>query len=587
MSVRSMQVKTPKPRCWLNHVNYRKSPFSALPAALACVGWAAAQSIPPDEMHARSFPYVPPSLIAFCTQVDSVEVPVVVRDGQHRAVPGLTRDDFEIYDAGKKQAITAFSVQHFTPRGDAGGGTKPAVVPAAAANAASPKGESRPRFVALCFDDLNTDVAALKPAKEAAERFVKTGLAPGDRAAVVTTALSQDSAFIGDVPKLVEQIAKVTAHRRFSDDSGLQCPRLRPYEAYLIANHLDPQLLDGKILESLACSGRAMITPDQLTAMAKAIWEQALFNSRNTLRVIDGLVGGMAQLPGERMILLTSGGFLTGNLEADEDLLMTKALHAEVVINTLDAKGLYALAPGGDASERPQVDREAVIRDAQTQSRQAQAKDDGMAVLAAGTGGTFYHNSNDLLRGFRDLGIVPETMYVLSFTPSEVVADGRFHSLKVRLATGKGHSLQARLGYTAPSANAAAPSRLDREMMASDTVADLPAVLSWEQRAGPPGVTMVAHLDIGRLHFETRHNRRGQQLTFVAVLLGSRGGFVAGEQSDLELNFKENTFAQFAKTGLSILMTIQAPPGTYSVRAVAQDALEGKLAAASGTVQVK
>jgi hypothetical protein len=55
----------------------------------------------------------------------------------------------------------------------------------------------------------------------------------------------------------------------------------------------------------------------------------------------------------------------------------------------------------------------------------------------------------------------------------------------------------------------------------------------------------------------------------------------------LELNFKENTFAQFAKTGLSILMTIQAPPGTYSVRAVAQDALEGKLAAASGTVQVK
>jgi hypothetical protein len=42
-----------------------------------------------------------------------------------------------------------------------------------------------------------------------------------------------------------------------------------------------------------------------------------------------------------------------------------------------------------------------------------------------------------------------------------------------------------------------------------------------------------------------------------------------------------------AKTGLSVVMTLEAPPGSYSVRAVAQDALEGKLAAAGETVQIK
>jgi hypothetical protein len=53
------------------------------------------------------------------------------------------------------------------------------------------------------------------------------------------------------------------------------------------------------------------------------------------------------------------------------------------------------------------------------------------------------------------------------------------------------------------------------------------------------------------------------------------------------MNFTEATFERLAKTGLAVSMTLDAPPGSYSVRAVAQDALEGKLAAASGTVQIK
>jgi VWFA-related protein len=545
-------------------------------------------------MHARTVPYVPPTPVALRTEVDLVEVPVVVRDGQHRAVAGLTKDDFEIYDAGKKQTITAFSVQRFISPAATSGAAKAAVLPAAAGDAAGPKGEPRSRFVALCFDDLNIDAAALKPAKSAAERFVKTGLAPGDRVAVVTTAQPEDVEFIGDVPRLVERIAKVTANRRFSGDVSPQCPRIRPYEAYLIVNHMDNQVLEAKVAEYQACGGRVPRPQEQVVSLAQGIWQNALMNSRNTLRVMDGLVGGMAKLPGQRMILLTSAGFLTGDLESDEDLLMARALHAEVVIDTLDARGLYTVLPGDDASDSPPVGRtprRAQIVEAQSAGRQEEAKDDGMAVLAAGTGGTFYHNSNDLLRGFQELGMVPEIMYVLGFAPSGVAADGHFHSLKVRLAAGKRYSLQSRLGYNASSANAAArvspPSRLDSEVIAGNTIADLPAEFTWEQRAGPPGITMIAHLDIARLHFETKENRRQQKLTLVGVLLDARGGVVTGKRSELEMNFTEATFARLAKTGQVVSMTLPAPPGSYSVRAVVQDDLEGKLAAASGSVEIK
>ncbi|MGB7719737.1 MAG: VWA domain-containing protein [Bryobacteraceae bacterium] len=563
----------------------------ALLAALAILGLAMAQSVAPDEAHARTVPYVPPPKVTIRTEVDVVEVPVVVRDGQHRAVAGLTKNNFEVYDTGVRQTITAFSEQHFTSQADAGSGTKPAIVAAAPAGAAEPKDEPRPRYLALCFDDLNMDPLALKPVKEAAERFVKTALAPGDRVAVVTVAQQQDYEFTGDVPTLAEQIAKVTSHRRSTDDSVQQCLRIRPYEAYLIANRMDDELLKAKTGECSACY-HAPCPPNQVTSVSEAIWEHSLSNSKNTLRVLGGLVDGMAKLPGERMILLTSRGFLTGNLEADEDLLMAKALHAGVVINTLDAKGLSVIIPTGDASAPAGwvLPSERVV-ETKNAERVAQAQDDGMAVLASGTGGAFYHNNNDLAHGFRVLGMVPETMYVLGFSPSGVAADGRFHSLKVRLAADKRYSLQARLGYAASSASAAVPSsplsKLDSEAMASDTLADLPIRFTWEQWAGPPGITMVAHLDLDRLHFEIRQGRRGQKLALVGVLRDSRGGFVMGKRSELDLNLTDATFAQLTKAGFTVSMTLEAPPGSYSARGVAQDALEGKLAAASGAIEVK
>jgi VWFA-related protein len=547
-----------------------------------------AQTIAPGEIHARTVPYVPPSAVRLRTEVDVVEVPVVVRDGQHRAVAGLTKNNFEVYDTGVRQTITAFSEQRFTSQVDAGGGAKPAAIPAASAGT---KGEPRPRFVTLCFDDLNTEALALKPAKEAAERFVKTSLTPGDRVVVVAVAQSQDFEFTGDVPKLVERIAKVTSHFRSTDDSVQQCLRIRPYEAYLIANRMDDELLKAKTAECSACY-HAPCPPNQVTSMSEAIWEHSLSNSKNTLRVLGGLVDGMAKLPGERMILLTSAGFLTGNLEVAQDLLMAKALHAEVVINTLDAKGLYVVNPTGDASAPAGwvLPSERVV-ETKNAERVADAPNSAMAVLASGTGGAFYHNNNDLALGFRRLGMVPEIMYVLGFSPSGVAADGHFHNLKVRLAADKRYSLQARLGYAASSANTAVPSsppsKLDSEAIASDAISDLPVRFTWEQWAGPPGITMVAHLDLDHLHFETRQDRRTQKLTLVGVLLDSHGAFVTGKRSDLDLNLTDATFAQLAKAGFTVSMTLEAPPGSYAVRGVVEDALEGKLTAASGAVEVR
>ena len=530
--------------------------LKSLGAALACLGLATAQSIASDEIHSQNVAYVPPSGIRLRTEVRVVEVAVVVRDEFFHAVDGLTRDDFEIYDNGKKQAIAAFSVEHFVPRGDA------ANSPVADER---PNGPPRPRFLALCFDDLHLLPNALNTVKEAGKRFVTASLSPGDRLVVVRTSRSEDVRFTSDVPALVEQIEKLTPFLPAAQDDSEPCPRMAPHEAYQIAEHRDPgnHLLQAKMAECISCYNRPC-TDVEITGRARVIWLRTRQNTATSLGVIDSLVDGMAKLPGQRIVVLTSGGFLTGTLEADVDRLMDKARRAEVTIDGLDARGLYLNASAGTAY-------------------------DGMGILASGTGGTFFHNNNDMELGFRELGMLPGTSYMLGFAPS-AAPDGKFHNLKVRLAAKKSYSVEARLGYTATSdagAVTSTASKLDSEVMASDTVADLPASFTWENWPGPPAITMVVHLDFNLLHFKPNGDRRSQKLALVAVLRDNRSNFVTGRGSVLELNLREATFERFAKSGFTAALKIEAPPGSYSVRAVAEDAMEGKLAAASAEVQVK
>jgi hypothetical protein len=206
-------------------------------ALTVLLGLAFAQSIPEAEIRAMSYPYAPPDVHILRAHVELVEVPVVVRDSHQRAVAGLTRDNFEISDTGKIQTITSFSVQDFARQRESQASASAAPAPS------DRKNSSRPRFVTLLFDNLNTSNADLKPAKDAAQRFIATSLAPGDRVAVATTAATEIVEFTGDLQALASRIAKVTGQQRLVEDGGLMCPSIRPIQAYLLAYNLEPDLL--------------------------------------------------------------------------------------------------------------------------------------------------------------------------------------------------------------------------------------------------------------------------------------------------------------------------------------------------------
>jgi VWFA-related protein len=564
------------------------------------VALAAQQAIGPDEFRARSGPYVPPPPPSTLrTEVKLVEVPVVVRDGKHRAVPALKQSDFQVFDLGKKQEITTFSVEAATPAAAPAAITNDATPAQPASGAAAPAAKAqRPRFIALCLDNLSTPFADLRRTKTSAEKFVRTGLAPGDRVAVVTTAWSPSTiTFTDEVPKLVESIEKVTPQQRFSDNDASQCPRITAYQAYLIYNHMDNQTLEGVVQEDMACKRmRHADAIQDVTNMARMVWEHSLSNSTNALYGIGGVVDSLGKLPGRRMLLLASSGFLSGNLEYLLDEMTTKALHAEVVINALDSKGLYALPPGRPIDAPPARGRSqrTQIAEMSIQSRQESAKDDGMAVLAVGTGGSFYHNSNDLDQGFHQLATIPDVVYVLGFSPSDAAPDGRYHPLKVKLASGNHYSVQSRMGYTAPTkappADRRQPSKLDTEVMTTDTLAEVPVTMTSEPGKpdnGNPTLNVRMHVDVSGLKFDTREDRRALKLMFVVAVLAPGGAFIAGRQGEIDLALKQPTFDGFASNGFNVTLPLQAPPGTYTLRGVVQESIEGKISAASLPVELR
>ncbi len=172
--------------------------------------------------------------------------------------------------------------------------------------------------------------------------------------------------------------------------------------------------------------------------------------ARETLLSIETVVRAMSKLSGERTLVLVSPGFLSLSPEAMnfKSQVLDQAAVANVVINALDARGLYAGnvdASQGPASTISQFNGQT----SQDHLASMQASENAMAELADGTGGTFFHNNNDLAGGLRRLAAAPEYLYLLEFSLQSVKPTGTYHSLQINVDRA-GVNVQARRGFFAP-----------------------------------------------------------------------------------------------------------------------------------------
>lgn len=385
-----------------------------------------------------------PAVPTFKVDVKLVLVRVVARDGEGHAIGDLQLEDFELFDKSKPQVISHFSVRKVDQSRAASGQS----LPTPGGNTPAPA----ERYVAYVFDDVHIALGDLAHARDAFEGQLAS-LEPGDRAAILTTSRKTLLDFTADRAKL-RQTAELLKPNPSSMAGQHGCPHMSYYLADLIENKHDPEAIQGATRDAAACGVSARFAGQIVSGAARqqlAIGER---ESRDSLAVLKEIVQGMAGMSGPRSIVLVSPGFLTSQLSYEYSEVVDRAVRSQIVINALDARGVFVPVNGGDASVRRWTSSPSSFG-----NQEVLEESDVLRALADGTGGMLFHNSNDLTEGFRRLAGVPEYSYLLGFAPQNLKPDGKFHDLKVKLKSPQKLTLQARRGYYAPNRNGDTPAK--------------------------------------------------------------------------------------------------------------------------------
>ena len=384
--------------------------------------------------------------------IDRLLVPVVVRDRLGHTINDLKKEDFEVLDNDKPRAISGFSMQR---RG--------AVDPTQAAPSApatNSEGTIPNRITVFLYDDMHLRFEDLAHARAAGAAVLAGALSGTDMAAVVSVSGAVNSGLTRDRDKLQAALGQLSPHTMYRPDST-DCPYIDYYEADQIENKHNPVAVQDAVRKYINChpaiaSSSEAGNPNSSNAegLVAGAAQRALNVGRmdvlSTYAGIAAFIRRMAQLPGQRTLVLVSPGFL--NIEQEsldaESRIIDLAARSNVTFSALDARGLYTTEM--TASQRsPLLGGPSLEVNAEIQRSSMKRSENVMADLADGTGGTFFHNSNDLEAGLKELTETPECVYMLELSVSDVKRNGNLHRLSVKV-NRDGAQIAARRSYFMP-----------------------------------------------------------------------------------------------------------------------------------------
>ncbi len=523
----------------------------------------------------------------FHIRVNEVQVRVVVREPGGKVVDNLTKNDFQLFDNNKLQAISTFALERAP--------TQPAATTPGAStgvtNAAPTEAVVPVRFVALMFDDTHLKTEDALVVRNAANKVIDT-ITPADRVALRTTSGAVEQDFTNDLALLRNTLLRIIPRPMTGNLLINECPSISYFQAERMLNFHDADATNAAIADAWGCEyhhdPNMYAQAAQLAdSRARQVLAEGEADIDSWIRRIEDVVRMLAGMPGQRIMALISPGVVSAEVSRSMQELIDRAVKAGVVVDTIDARGLYTPDMGDisapDAGEQSGAHTRFHLLE---QSLSGQILGD----LAAGTGGTWFHNRNDLDAHLQQIIAAPPVSYVLSFSPQNLKPDGRYHTIKVQIAAGKDLVVQARRGYFAPKKALdpaeQAQAEIEQVLISQDELNEIAVELKTQffmKDSADASLSVLAHFDLKSIHFRKTDGRNDNDLTVATVIFDENGHYIAANEKTLRIRMHDTTLEKLSKTGVTIKSTFDLKPGTYLVRLVARDSEGGQMAARNAT----
>ncbi|MCU1328080.1 MAG: hypothetical protein JWN34_3450 [Bryobacterales bacterium] len=518
--------------------------------------------------------------VKFKSESNLVVIDVGVKDKSGKALPGLKKSDFVILEDGKPQQISVFEFQRLDS--DEPPPAVPAIRPAKPGDPPAPALVAKPllptgpkpiiryqdrRLVAMLFDFSTMAVQEQIRAQKAAQDFLKTQMKPADLVAVLTA---------GTGPLKVTQ--------DFTDDRD----RLEEVIKQL-------KIGDGSDLAALGGNGDDTAGEDTGAAFNADETEFNIFNNDRKLATLETAAKLLAALPEKKALIYFSSGLeQQGNdNRAQLESAINAAKRANVAFYPIDARGLQASAPAGDASAAGGRGSSAFTGGAV--SGRGASRDNSqetLSTLASDTGGKLFVDDNDLALGMSRARDDISSYYIVGYYSTNGRTDGKFRRVQVKLADPK---LQAKLDYKSgyfgekefkKFTSSDKESQLEQALMLGDPITDLSlsAETSYFRLARDRYfVPFAVKIPGSEIALAKSKGHAQTEFEFIGQVRDEKSKLVAVVRDGIKIKLAEQTAAQLSSRPIAYDTGFAVAPGTYTLKFLARENETGKM----GTYETK
>jgi VWFA-related protein len=547
-----------------------------------------------------------------------IQIDATVTDKNGKVVPGLGIADFEVYENGELQRLSAVSFVSRTAGGASiADRTDSAATATPVGKPLQVKKESVRNTIAILVDDLNLSFASVYYTRRALRRFVEQQMQPGDVVAVIRTgggvgALQQ---FTSDKTLLYAAIDRIRWNPLgASGIDALLSVGQTPGEMTERFNSESDVIAAGAGTDPVSSQRRSILTRENISDKKRTDYD-AFKNSneqnegiiaQTSLGTMKYILESMRSMPGRKNMMLFSDGLSIGE-ESNKSRtnsvfnylqdVVDVANRASVVVYTFDTRGMKSMSIQASDSTYEVIDGHRGEKERE-RSKDFKEGQDGLSYFAQQTGGKSVLNSDDINGGIQRALEEQAGFYLLAYQPdvdTVDVAKRKFNKLEVKVKPA-GLRVAYRSGFFSSRAETAAPQLSIESQIAgalispfiqSDIALNINAMIA-DDAADGTYVRSFLHIDAKSLKFsDDPEGWKKASFDVAAVAFGDNGVPVETKQSTYTIKTKGATYNSMLEKGfVYVLMMPLAKPGQYQYRVAVRDSDTGKIGAASQLIDV-